>query len=229
MDTAVALVQAYLHVNGYFTVAEYPVLGAFRGEHARSVTDIDILAFRFAGAGHDIIRGRGRRPLGGRALAPDPLLGCPADRPDMIVGEVKEGAARFNPALRDPIVLEVALARFGCSPGKHASELARQLLSRGQAVTPAGHAVRMVAFGDAPDDHQQGPWTTVPMQHVVSFLRRYLRDHWDVLRHAQVKDPVLGVLALSEKWGVEATDAKERAGQRPKRGRDGDLRVRRNS
>ena len=27
MDTAVALVQSYLHVNGYFTVVEYPVLG----------------------------------------------------------------------------------------------------------------------------------------------------------------------------------------------------------
>ena len=26
MDTAVALVQAYLHINGYFTVAEYPCL-----------------------------------------------------------------------------------------------------------------------------------------------------------------------------------------------------------
>jgi len=25
VDTCVALVQAYLHVNGYFTVAEYPV------------------------------------------------------------------------------------------------------------------------------------------------------------------------------------------------------------
>ncbi len=49
MDSAVALVQAYLHVNGYFTVAQYPVLEAFRGEHARSVTDLDILAFtRFA-------------------------------------------------------------------------------------------------------------------------------------------------------------------------------------
>ena len=26
MDTAVSLVQAYLHVNGYFTVVEHPVL-----------------------------------------------------------------------------------------------------------------------------------------------------------------------------------------------------------
>jgi hypothetical protein len=38
---------------------------------------------------------------------PDPALGCPADRADMIVGEVKEGAARFNPAIRDPFALEI--------------------------------------------------------------------------------------------------------------------------
>ena len=139
MDTSVALVQAYLHVNGYFTVAEYPVLEAFHGEHARSVTDLDILAFRFAGAGHDVIRGRGRRPLAGRALSTDPVLGCPADRPDMIVGEVKEGPARLNAALRDPVVLEVALARFGCCPEAHASILTRQLLARGLATTPGGH------------------------------------------------------------------------------------------
>jgi hypothetical protein len=30
MDNAVALVQAYLRVNGYFTVAEYPVVEAMR-------------------------------------------------------------------------------------------------------------------------------------------------------------------------------------------------------
>jgi hypothetical protein len=30
VDTSVALVQAYLHVNGYFTVAEYSVLEAYR-------------------------------------------------------------------------------------------------------------------------------------------------------------------------------------------------------
>jgi hypothetical protein len=203
MDTSVALVQAYLHVNGYFTVVEYPVLEAFRGEHARSVTDLDILAFRFSGAGHDVIRGRGRRPLGGRALTPDPVLSCPANHPDMIVGEVKEGAARLNAAMGDPAVLEVALARFGCCPPEHASALARQLLARGHATTPAGHSVRMVAFGDVPDGDRQGPWTTISMKHVVLFLRGYIREHWAILRHAQIRDPALGMLALSEKWGVE--------------------------
>ncbi len=43
MDTAVALVQAYLNVNGYFTVVEYPVLGMERGRQARTVTDLDVL------------------------------------------------------------------------------------------------------------------------------------------------------------------------------------------
>lgn len=32
----------------------------------------------------------------------------------MIVGEVKEGAPKLNPAMRDPAVLEAAFARFGC-------------------------------------------------------------------------------------------------------------------
>lgn len=61
MDTAVALVQAYLHVNGYFTIAEYPVLEALRADQVRTVTDLDILAYRFPGAGHDLVGG-GHRP-----------------------------------------------------------------------------------------------------------------------------------------------------------------------
>lgn len=201
MDTAVALVQAYLNVNGYFTVVEYPVLEAYRGQPARSVTDFDVLAFRFAGAGHEVVRGYHHGPLGGRAFQPDAALDCPPDQPDMIVGEVKEGPARFNPATRDPAVLEVALARFGCCPTEHAAELARRLLSRGRADTPAGHTVRMVAFGTAPDAGQGGHWTTVSMRHVVEFLRGYLREHWEVLRHAQIRDSALCVLALLEKWG----------------------------
>jgi hypothetical protein len=62
MDTAVALVQAYLRVNGYFTVAEYPIVEAAGNSGPRSMTDIDILAFRFAGAGRDV-GGPGRRTV----------------------------------------------------------------------------------------------------------------------------------------------------------------------
>lgn len=146
-------------------VVEYPVLEAFRKGPARSVTDLDILSFRFAGAGHEVIRGSEHRPLGGRALEPDPALGCPPDRPDMIVGEVKEGAAHFNPAMRDPVVLEVALARFGCCSPDDAPT--PRLLSRGQADASAGHTIRLVAFGSTPDTDAGRHWTTVPMRHVV--------------------------------------------------------------
>jgi hypothetical protein len=43
---------------------------------------------------------------------------------------------------------------------------------------------------------------TVSMRHVVEFLQRYLREHWDVLRHTQIRDTAFGVLALIEKWGA---------------------------
>lgn len=55
-----------------------------------------------------------------------------------------------------------------------------------------------------------GHWTTVPMGHVVDSLRRYIREHWEVLRHAQIKDSTLGLLALIEKWGSEPQDATRR-------------------
>ena len=200
MDTSVALVQAYLHVNGYFTVAEYPVLEAYGGDHARTVTDLDILAFRFPGAGHGIIRNRRRHHDVDRGTGTDAVLRCPTDRPDMIVGEVKEGAARFNPATRDPLVLEIALARFGCCHTTQAGALVRSLLSRGIVDTPVGHSVRMVAFGSVPEPDPAAHWHTISMHHVVAFLRGYLREYWPVLKHAQVKDPVLSVLALLEKW-----------------------------
>lgn len=169
MDISVAIVQAYLHVNGSFTVAEYPVFESVRGDHAHAVTDLDILAFRFAGAGHELIQPHERHSDAGQVFSTDPLLACPSDRPDMIVGEVKEGPARLNAAMRNPAVLAVALARFGCCSFEHAQAAARDLLARGHVNTPGGHAIRIVAFGDAPDRDRQGNWKTIPMGHVVAW------------------------------------------------------------
>lgn len=200
MDTCVALVQAYLHLNGYFTVVEYPVIEASGNGHARALTDIDILAVRFPAASQDVVRGTAHHHLT-LSEGPDSALACPLDRPDMIVGEVKEGAARFNRAMRDPVVLAVALARFGCCSADDAGDVAHELVARGHAHTHGGHQVRMVAFGDAPDAPVASA-RTIGMRHVVSYLQRYLRDHWDVLRHSQIKDPVFATLALTEKWGL---------------------------
>ena len=113
MDTAVGLVQAYLRVNGYFTVAEYPVLDATGPGGPRTITDLDILAVRLH-----------RAPgASGTVDAPlDPALGAGGGA-DMIVGEVKEGRPHPNPAMRDPAVLEAAFTRFGCCAPTDAARL----------------------------------------------------------------------------------------------------------
>lgn len=203
MDTSVALVQAYLQVNGYFTVAEYSVMSVDRGDTARAVTDLDILAVRFPGAGHELARARGQRPKENHQWIVDPALRCPSDRPDMIVGEVKEGKARFNPAMRTPGVLEVALSRFGCCPPERAREVTHELLARGEVVIPGGHSIRVAAFGATTAGGVNRLGIMLSMRHVVQYLQGYLREHWAILRHAQFKEPTISVLALLQKWGVE--------------------------
>lgn len=138
MDTAVALVQAYLRVNGYFTVAEYPVLDATGPGGPRTITDLDILAVRLH-----------RAPgASGTVDAPlDPALGAGGGA-DMIVGEVKEGRPHPNPAMRDPAVLEAAFTRFGCCAPTDAARLVAELLGTGRTVAPEGRTIRTVVFGN---------------------------------------------------------------------------------
>ena len=138
MDTAVALVQAYLHLNGYFTVAEYPVLDDTPDGQVRTVTDLDILAYRFPGAGNEDVHSSTRRASEPMRCVVDPALGATVDRADMIVGEVKAGSARLDPALRDATTLQVALARFGCCPAHEAGDVARRLLKTRRAGTGPG-------------------------------------------------------------------------------------------
>ena len=198
MDTAVALVQAYLRVNGYFTVAEYPIVEAARGDGHRSLTDIDILAFRFAGAGREIV-GAGRRTVDAERHEPDPLLGREGGLADMLVGEVKEGRARLNQAARDPAVLRAALVRFGCCTVEEAPRIVSELGRQGQTTTDAGHRIRMVVFGSALDERDSGAFAFIPLGHIVQFLEGHLRDHRELVRHVQTKEPVLGFLLTLEK------------------------------
>lgn len=153
MDTAVGLVQAYLRVNGYFTVAEYPVLDATGPGGPRTITDLDILAVRLH-----------RAPgASGTVDAPlDPALGAGGGA-DMIVGEVKEGRPHPNPAMRDPAVLEAAFTRFGCCAPTDAARLVAELLETGRTVAPEGRTIRTVVFGNPTSPPGAGaPWHTVP-------------------------------------------------------------------
>lgn len=199
MDVAVSLVQAYLNVNGYFTVAEYPVLEVYSSIHARMATDFDILAFRFPGAGRVKNSPTRKQTFGDVLYEPDPVLKCPQGRSDMIVAEVKEGRPEVNPAAWNPLVMAAALTRFGCCPPEHAPDVVTKLLKNGQTSTSEGHIIRMMAFGRSADGEGSNRYQTIPLAHVVAFLRDHLREHWQTLRHTQFKDQTIALLALLEK------------------------------
>ena len=111
MDHAVSLVQTYLQLNGYFTSAEYPIIASARRNGVRTITDIDIFAFRFP-CGFPVPVPK-RAPQGLDTSEVDPGLGVPADSIDMIIGEVKEGRVGINMGTRDPEVLKVVVSRLG--------------------------------------------------------------------------------------------------------------------
>jgi hypothetical protein len=197
MDDAVSIVQLYLRLNGFMTVTEFPVIEAVGDGNARAATDLDLLAFRFAGAGQLLSVGRGASP-DFRQVPPDPVL-CPDPSvSEMLIGEVKEGRAELNAAATNPNVLRAALLRFGCCPVEHLSALVAELRAHGRATTRHGHRVRMLAFGSIVSSEHRN-WDAISLQHVMAFLRSYVREHWDLLRHAQSKDPALGFLVLLEK------------------------------
>jgi len=100
MDHAVALVETYLRVNGYFTVTEYPLVEVCKYGSYRTATDLDALAFRFPGAGRFVPfqMAASSNKGGPERFVCDPKLGATRDRPEMLIGEVKEGHAELNAA-----------------------------------------------------------------------------------------------------------------------------------
>jgi hypothetical protein len=199
MDHAVALVEAYLQINGYFTVAEYPVIESFGKQHYGVTTDLDILAFRFPGAGR-LVPGRGDTVL----FLPDPALGINGNSADMLIGEVKEGHAELNRNARNPDVLRTVLARFGCCSLNGVDKTVQQLINKGESVTHSGHRIRLIAFGSSSEHPQRGRYSTLTLGHITDFIEDYLKEHWKVLRHAQFKHPVLGLFMVLEKARREA-------------------------
>lgn len=194
MDAAVALVDAYLGVNGYLTAVETPILEIGAGL-AREATDIDIVAFRFC----NVARPSGSRSRRhGRLLLPvefDPELRSPSDRPDMIVGEVKQGRPSFNPAALDPAILSAAISRFGCCSPSEGDAAAAALLATGRAVTACGHLVRLVAFGNG-IPVRKPPCLSLSLTKVEGFLRAWMKRHWEILQHIQFRHPGLAFLRL---------------------------------
>ncbi|MEX2283437.1 MAG: hypothetical protein WEE89_13220 [Gemmatimonadota bacterium] len=197
MDNAVGLVQAYLRLNGYFTVTEHPVIAMGRDGRYRTATDLDVLAFRFPRAGR-LVPGRGRSG-DEEHMVVDKALNVQADQPDMLVGEVKEGRAVLNDAASDPGVLRTVLVTFGCCPRADVPRIAKSLLRDGHAVLPDGHHIRTAVFASVTADADTSRHLVISLGHVVKFLRSYIEEHWEVMRQAESKDPAFGFLMMLAK------------------------------
>ena len=194
MDTAVALVKTYLQANGFFTVTEYPILESV-GLTTRTVTDIDILALRFPGAG-----GIGSEaPTGGLRIEPDDALEVSDTQIELIIGEVKEGAAELNKAARDPAVIAAALRRFGALDTEVEKELVRELLEDGEALHPAGIRVRQMVFATKPPTRRHYSYQWMNIGDIAEWLQARVEQHWDEIKMIQSKDPALSFLLLFEK------------------------------
>ncbi len=206
MDNAVTLVQAYLRLNGYFTITEFPIVEAMKHGGHRTATDIDVLAFRFPGAGR-LITKKGKGAHNDRLIGRiDPALGLLDDGADMIIGEVKEGRAQVNHSARDPAVLRAALTRFGCCHGDSVDALVESLIRKGHGTTEHGHRVRIVAFGSILPETDPG-YHTISLGQVIAYAQAYLNDHWEVFRVAELKDPAVGFLATMIKSTAKSTVA----------------------
>ncbi len=206
MDVSTSLVQAYLHVNGYFTATDYPLVESLPDQGPRMLTDIDMLAIRLhhkAG-----LKGQGRndssKVRGPVTVQTDPELACPRDHTDMIVAEVKQGRAHVNPGSRNRQVLAAALVRFGCCGTEEATSLVKALLQHGRAQAIGGHIVRMVLFASSGMQAPRG-WHWIHLDHVFLFLENFLRTEQNALGHVDLHDPALAWLSLLRKCDLSVT------------------------
>lgn len=202
MDIAVNLVESYLRLSGYLTLSEFEVQR--RSETGfETVTDVDIMALRLPG---DVFAGDPHSSEDCRLLLlQDPVLDLEPDMTDVIIGEVKQGAAEFNPGIRRHAVLHSMLRRVGWLYDEPLEDVVDALQERLLRISPArgGGTIRtrLVAFGRAPscDLH------TISHTHMVETLLRFFEGTGDAFKPVQFRDPAPAMLALLLKTGFEVT------------------------
>jgi len=199
MDNAVTLVRAYLQLNGYFVVTEYPLVEMDEQKKMRTVTDIDILAFRFAHTGRMISSSESPQ-IEKQIHIPDEILIPEGNQPDMLIAEVKEGYAKENRNMFQKDALKSVLTRFGCCTPGEFNDLYDTFSNTGKAELPSGHFLRSVVFGSkAPAQKKSFVSKFISLHHVINYLNRYIEKHWDYFRTANFRDPALSFLVTLKK------------------------------
>ncbi len=204
MDIAVNLVEAYLRLTGYLTLSELEIHARNEDGTYRTVTDVDIVALRFPGetliAESDVVDDH--QVL----LAEDPVLLLEDDVIDLIIGEVKQGDAVFNPGLRSHPTLHSVLRRvewlYAHGIAQPMEDLIDHCVSRAEARGGGTIRARLVAFGQAPTNDLH----TVNLDHIVMAMTGFMRRYDHVLHPHNFKDPAPALLQLLQKVGVQLRD-----------------------
>lgn len=200
MDIAVNLVESYLRLNGYLTLTEVNVQRRGPDGRYETITDVDVVAIRYPG---DLYAVDAHLDSGDRLLLiEDPGLYLADRMVDVIVGEVKQGAARLNPALTKHEVLHQILRRldwiYGSGVEEIVSTLQRVGVSESSGRSGATIRTRIVAFGGASGE----PTTTIiPLGHVLTQMVAFMERFEDVIRPSQFGDPAPALLHLLVKCG----------------------------
>ncbi len=198
MNPAVALTQAYLQLNGYLTVTEFPIISG-TGPEAQAVTDIDLIALRFPRA-----RVLGQSPeYHEDHPETDPLLQVGDEAMDLLICEVKEGKARLNTNLTRSDTLTRTLERVGCCPREHVGHHVDSLLRRGMATMDHGGVscrARIAVFAGRLGNPRHA--LVVPLAHAAREVCRVLLDHEAELHVTSFSQPALAHMGLLTKLGL---------------------------
>lgn len=135
MDIAVNLVESYLRLNGYLTLSEMEIQKKMKSGLYETLTDVDIVALRFPGQirATDPHAGDDCRML----LINDDVLELESETIDVIIGEVKQGEAVFNPGLTRHEVLHTVLHRVEWIYAAVLEDVIGQLTDSGVSLVPA--------------------------------------------------------------------------------------------
>jgi len=198
MNPGVAVVKAYLRVNGYLVLDEVPVVLPNETGGYRTHTDLDIVAVRFpcVRMGAPDAAGRIADPI-----ATDPRLEVPGSAIDVIIGEVKEGRAHLNRATRSPEALRLGLARVGVCDEQDlertAIALSERAVVRLESSKPA-RQVRLIAFGMGTSRKTHTHYV-ISLTDAWEFMDALVEREHELLLPATMSDPILGLLHLGNK------------------------------
>lgn len=203
MDVAIDLVESYLRLNGYLTLSELEVQAKNDAGVYETLTDVDVVGIRFPG---DIYAADVHEPEECHLLLiHDPVLRLEERQVDVIIAEVKQGEAVFNPALTRHEVLHSVLRRIEWIYPGGVEDVVEELRAEGVAIAagrgPGQVRTRLVAFGrsEVTDLH------TIPIGHVLETLVDFMERFDDVLRPAQFKSPAPALIRLLVKSGFSVS------------------------